>query len=169
MNIGGMIMVARSDWNRMGPKLPTWLRPGLARIDAGLVPQFIPARSPNQREGVDPRHYPHGVWTICKQLPGRSRWLFKRWVWNLQNPQTGLYEPPGRGVLKLLRLAKRQWHKQGGDIFEQQFGKALQAYRANEEAASKKRLGEFIRKMCCYYDERLSNRVSMHGAAMPSG
>lgn len=136
-------MPVRPDWNAMGPRLPLWFRQGLKRIDKRLVLQFVPP-SNHAEGGCDPTQHPFGAWAICRRMR-RTRWLCKRWVYNLTAPN-GLPIPPTRDLLKMLKRATALWRRGQHDRMEDMFDRAMKAKHQAAVEASRARSIDRIEK-----------------------
>ena len=145
-NFRDMSMEPRPDWNAIGPRLPAWFRLRLSRIDPRLVLQFIPARTLDCREGVDPCQFPQGVWAICRLMRGTG-WLSKRWTWSLSD-QHGRYQEPGADTIELLRMARDLWRRDSVDAMERRFEEAIEEVQSERAQQSKAHMREYIQQLC---------------------
>jgi hypothetical protein len=149
------MMAPRSEWNRMGPKLPPWFRVALRRIDKRLVPQFIPVRIMRSMKGVHRGMFPHGVWAICRRVKCRSRLLWAQWVWNLSD-RWGMHQSPGWDTIRLIRYAASLWKRNGAAELEDEFGRALDAQNAAAETELKDRIKTRVAEALSAYGRRMN-------------
>lgn len=145
-------------WNRLGPPIPLWFRRQLARIDPGLVLQYIPPRTGRWPRGVNRDVYPWGVWDVCKRLP-RTGLLHPRAVWSLADEQ-GWYSPPGPDTIKLIRMAYSLHRRGQMDKLERVFEDSLIAINRAREEKSVARMRDAMLKHCsARFDRQWDNRV----------
>lgn len=161
------LMLPNKWWNRLGPKLPAWFRTRLKRIDPNLVLQFLPPDTADVGSRLNGNLFPYGVWAVCRRMRG-SPFLFKRWVWSLNN-ERGMYEPPGRDTIALLKRAHGMWRNGCLDQLEVEFVKVADAARREKVAESRGKLLEGMAACCKAMDFVVPNRVCMRGNAIPSG
>lgn len=166
LNLKQYIMEPRQDWNLIGPRLPAWFRVRLARIDPSLVLQFIPSDD-YATGGVPASKYPWGVWIICRRMRA-SRWLFKRWIWNLAGPG-GEYLAPGPDTIQLIRRARNLWRRGDLDLLDRKFDDSIEALKREKVTASKQRLLERLAGLCRKFEFVRHNQVffpSMNSGAV---
>lgn len=120
--------------------------------------QFIPPRSENENEGVDPGQFPEGVWVICRLMRGTG-WLVKRWIWNLSD-QYGRYQEPGPDTIELLRSARDLWRRNAVDVMERQMEEAIAAVKNERIRNSRQQMKEYMQQLC-----RAHNIVRGHSRA----
>ena len=97
-------MPERTEWNRLGPRVPQWFRDKLRDIDRQLVLQFIPPMTVVGHEGCSPQQFPYGVWVICRRMR-RTRFLYKEWVHSLSD-DAGRFVRPGPSMVRIIRMVK---------------------------------------------------------------
>ena len=150
MNLRAYVMEPRPDWNSIGPRLPAWFRIRLQRIDPRLVLQFIPPRTLDCTDGVDPIQFPGGVWVICRRMRS-SGWLFKRWIWSLLD-KNGCYLEPGADTIDMIRLARDLWRRNNLDVLERRFDDAVEATKVESQKRSRAHMREYIEQLCRVHD-----------------
>lgn len=111
------LMPPRPRWNHYGPKLPAWFRPKMRKIDDALCLQFLVPTFVHP-DGVEPEHYPNGVWIITRRMP-HVGWLMlhKTWTWSLarQFPDgKWRHREPTYEDIEILRIGRDYWRRGEG-------------------------------------------------------
>ena len=155
-------MAIRRDWNSIGPKIPLWFRRELARVDPRLVLQFMP---PDwfDREGVDARDYPCGLWVIVRRL-SRSGCLYCAPTWTYAMVDAaGRQKEPDHGDLRLIRAAKDAWRTQQHDEMFGELDSSLAAIRTNKKQRKMAERAAYIdQRLTQHGEKQYYNRVSMN-------
>ncbi len=121
------------EWNRLGPPLPVWFKRAIRSVDRRLVLQFIPPKSLDPR-GLPGVQFARGAWYVCAKLRRNRKWISKRAVFALID-EYGQPVRPTRDIIRLLREAKKDRHRDGGSRLE----KAFEDYMENLERQSTER------------------------------
>ncbi len=139
-------MRRRPEWNRLGPPLPLWFKRALRSVDSRLILQFIPPVSMDPR-GIAGVQFRKGAWYICAKLRRNRKWISKRAVFALVDEQ-GRPVAPTRDIIRLLREAKKDRHREGASRVEKAFEDHMENLeRANTEDARHRSMESVVSTM----------------------